>query len=120
MMVPRLHPSPTEELMSARRIIGLTLVTLGMVILLWGGVFWTDRDTIVNTGAVELQTKERRVDPEPPPRNFIAGSSRGRDRARGSRLNRVGSAGFQDLVDQEQVGEQRAHVNRRIQIVDEL
>ena len=66
MMVPRLHPSPTEELMSARRIIGLTLVTLGMVILLWGGLFWTDRDTIVNTGALEVQTKERRGVALPP------------------------------------------------------
>jgi len=66
MMVPRLHPSPTEELMSARRIIGLTLVALGMVILLWGGVFWTDRDTIVNSGALEVQTKERRGVALPP------------------------------------------------------
>jgi len=52
--------------MSPRRIIGLTLVTLGMVILLWGGVFWTDRNTIVNTGALEVQTKERRGVALPP------------------------------------------------------
>ena len=65
-MVPRLHPPPTEELMSPRRIIGLTLVALGMVILLWGGVFWTDRDTIVNTGALEVQTKARRGVALPP------------------------------------------------------
>jgi hypothetical protein len=65
-MVPRLHPPPTEELMPPRRIIGLTLVTLGMVILLWGGVFWTDRDTIVNTGALEVKTKERRGVALPP------------------------------------------------------
>jgi hypothetical protein len=66
MMVPRLHPPPMEELMSPRRIIGLTLVALGMVILLWGGVFWTDRDTIVNTGALEVQTKERQGVALPP------------------------------------------------------
>ena len=65
-MVLRLHPPPTEELMSPTRIIGLTLVALGMVIFLWGGVFWTDTDTIVNTGAVELQTKERRGVALPP------------------------------------------------------
>jgi hypothetical protein len=52
--------------MSPRRMIGLTLVALGMVILLWGGVFWTDRDTIVNTGALEVQTKERRGVALPP------------------------------------------------------
>ena len=52
--------------MSPRRFIGLTLVALGMVILLWGGVFWTDRDTIVNTGALEVQTKERRGVALPP------------------------------------------------------
>jgi uncharacterized protein YjeT (DUF2065 family) len=65
-MVSALHSRPTEELMSPRRIIGLTLVALGMVILLWGGVFWTDRDTIVNTGALEVQTKERRGVALPP------------------------------------------------------
>ena len=59
MMVSRLHLTPTEELMSPRRIIGLTLVALGMVILLWGGVFWTDRDTVVNTGTLKVQTKAR-------------------------------------------------------------
>jgi hypothetical protein len=52
--------------MSPRRIIGLTLVALGMVILLWGGVFWTDKDTIVDTGALEVQTKERRGVALPP------------------------------------------------------
>jgi hypothetical protein len=48
------------------RIIGLTLVALGMVILLWGGVFWTDRDTIVNTGALDVETKERKGIALPP------------------------------------------------------
>jgi hypothetical protein len=52
--------------MSPRRIIGLTVVALGMVILLWGGVFWTDKDTIVDTGALEVQTKERRGVALPP------------------------------------------------------
>ena len=60
------HESFLISLMSPRRIIGLTLVALGMVILLWGGVFWTERDTIVNTGALEVQTKERRGVALPP------------------------------------------------------
>ena len=52
--------------MSPRTFIWLTLVALGMVILLWGGVFWTDRDTIVNTGALEVKTNERRGVALPP------------------------------------------------------
>jgi hypothetical protein len=52
--------------MSPRRIIGLTLVALGMVILLWGGIFWTDRDTVVNTGALEVQRKTRKGVALPP------------------------------------------------------
>ena len=45
--------------MSARRMVGLVLVAIGMVILLWGGVFWTDRDTIVDAGPLEVQTEDR-------------------------------------------------------------
>ena len=45
--------------MSARRIVGLVLIAIGMVILLWGGVFWTDRDTIVDAGPIEVQTENR-------------------------------------------------------------
>ena len=52
--------------MSPRRIIGLTLVALGMVILLWGGVFWTDRDTIVNTEVLKVEKKERKGVALPP------------------------------------------------------
>jgi hypothetical protein len=52
--------------MSPRRIVGLTLVALGMVILLWGGVFWTDRDTIVNTGTLKVEKKERKGVALPP------------------------------------------------------
>jgi small-conductance mechanosensitive channel len=52
--------------MSPRRIIGLTLVALGMVILLWGGVFWTDRDTIVNTESIKIEKKGRKGVALPP------------------------------------------------------
>ena len=52
--------------MSPRRIVGLTLVALGMVILLWGGFFWTDRDTVINTGSLEVQTKHRKGVALPP------------------------------------------------------
>ena len=52
--------------MSPRRIVGLTLVALGMVILLWGGVFWTDRDTIINTEVLKVEKKERKGVALPP------------------------------------------------------
>ena len=45
--------------MSPRRIAGLVLVAFGMVVLLWGGIFWTDRDTILDAGPLEVQTEER-------------------------------------------------------------
>jgi drug/metabolite transporter (DMT)-like permease len=45
--------------MTARRIAGLVLVVLGIVALVWGGVFWTDRDTVINAGPLEITTEER-------------------------------------------------------------
>ena len=45
--------------MTARRIVGLVLVAVGLVALLWGGVFWTDRDTVIDDGPLEVTTEER-------------------------------------------------------------
>jgi hypothetical protein len=45
--------------MAGRRIAGLVLSIGGLVALLWGGVFWTDRDTVIDAGPVEVQTAER-------------------------------------------------------------
>ena len=45
--------------MSAKRIAGIILVTIGMVSLLWGGVFWTQRETILDAGPLEVTTEER-------------------------------------------------------------
>ena len=36
--------------MNGRRVVGLVLVAVGMIVLLWGGVFWTDRDTVLDAG----------------------------------------------------------------------
>lgn len=44
--------------MSGRRIVGLALVVVGIVALIWGGVFWTDRDTVVDAGPIQIQTEE--------------------------------------------------------------
>jgi hypothetical protein len=45
--------------MTARRIVGLVLVIAGMAIMAFGGVFWTDRDTVVDVGAIEITRAER-------------------------------------------------------------
>jgi hypothetical protein len=45
--------------MAARRIVGLVLVVIGVVALLWGGVFWTDRDTVLDAGPIKVTTDER-------------------------------------------------------------
>ena len=52
--------------MSGRRIAGLVLTIAGVVALLWGGVFWTDRDTVIDAGPLEVQTAEREGVAVPP------------------------------------------------------
>ena len=42
-----------------RRIVGVALVVLGIVTLVWGGVFWTDRETVIDAGPLEVTTQER-------------------------------------------------------------
>ena len=58
--------------MSTRRVIGLVLVVLGIVALAWGGVFWTDRDTVLDAGPLEIQTEEREGFAVPPVLGVIA------------------------------------------------
>ena len=45
--------------MSARRIAGIVLVIVGLVALFWGGLFWTDRDTVIDAGPVEVTRAQR-------------------------------------------------------------
>ena len=59
--------------MSAKRIVGLILVVVGLVALLWGGVFWTDRDTLLDAGPVQITRDEREGFSVPP----AVGNSRG-------------------------------------------
>jgi hypothetical protein len=44
--------------MSARQIIGAVLLTVGLVALLWGGVFWTRQKTVLDAGPLEVKTQE--------------------------------------------------------------
>ena len=41
------------------KIAGLVLVVVGIVALVSGGVFWTDRDTVIDAGPLQVSTEER-------------------------------------------------------------
>lgn len=58
--------------MSAKRVIGIVLIIVGIVALVSGGVFWTDRDTIVDAGPLEIQTENREGFALPPVLGIIA------------------------------------------------
>lgn len=58
--------------MSARRVIGLVLVVVGIVALALGGVFWTDRDTVLDAGPLEIQTEDREGFAVPPVLGAVA------------------------------------------------
>ena len=58
--------------MSAKRSVGILLIILGIVALVWGGVFWTDRDTLVDAGPVEIATEDREGFALPPVVGIIA------------------------------------------------
>jgi drug/metabolite transporter (DMT)-like permease len=45
--------------MSPRKIVGLVLAVLGLVVLVWGGVFWTNEKTVVDAGPLQVTTSDR-------------------------------------------------------------
>jgi len=45
--------------MTAQRIAGLVLIVIGIVALAFGGVFWTDRDTVLDAGPLQVTTEDR-------------------------------------------------------------
>jgi hypothetical protein len=44
----------------------LVLVAAGMVIVLWGGFFWTKKDTILDAGPLHVTTEKREGRSVPP------------------------------------------------------
>ena len=58
--------------MSVKRIIGVVLLVIGIAALAWGGVFWTDRDTILDAGPLQVQTEDRDGFAVPPVLGIIA------------------------------------------------
>ena len=58
--------------MTVKRIVGLVLVVLGIVALVWGGVFWTDRETVLDAGPLEITTENREGFGVPPVLGVVA------------------------------------------------
>jgi hypothetical protein len=58
--------------MTVRRIVGLALIVFGVVVFMWGGVFWTDRDTVVDAGPVQITREDREGVALPPVLGAIA------------------------------------------------
>lgn len=52
--------------MTARHIVGALLLVIGILSLAWGGLFWTDRDTVIDAGPLEVRTEEREGFAVPP------------------------------------------------------
>jgi hypothetical protein len=52
--------------MTGRRIVGLVLIAIGLIALLWGGVSWTERKTVVDAGPLQVQADEHKTVPIPP------------------------------------------------------
>ena len=52
--------------MTVTRIVGVILIVIGLVGLLFGGVFWTREKTVLDIGPVEAKTPERDGGPSSP------------------------------------------------------
>jgi uncharacterized membrane protein YidH (DUF202 family) len=46
--------------------IGVILIVIGLIALAYGGISWTDRDTVVDAGPLQIQTEDREGIPLPP------------------------------------------------------
>jgi hypothetical protein len=45
--------------MTTTKLAGIALIVVGIVALVWGGVFWTDRETVLDAGPIEVTAEER-------------------------------------------------------------
>ena len=52
--------------------IALALIVIGLVGLLWGGLSWTRKDTVVDAGPIEITRDKRESLPIPPIAGGIA------------------------------------------------
>ena len=52
--------------MSAARIAGVILIVIGLVGLIWGGISWTEEETLVDIGPIEARAEQERTVPITP------------------------------------------------------
>ena len=58
--------------MSAKKIVGVVLVVVGLGSFLLGGISWTDRDTVIDAGPLQVQVEERESLAIPPVVGILA------------------------------------------------
>jgi len=58
--------------MNLNRIAGIALVVIGIVALVWGGVFWTNRETVIDAGPLQVTADQREGIALPPVLGAIA------------------------------------------------
>ena len=52
--------------------VGIVLIVIGIVALIWGGISYTRRDTVVDAGPLEIETERRETIPLPPVLGVVA------------------------------------------------
>jgi len=52
--------------MSIARIAGVILIVIGLIGLIWGGISWTEEETLVDIGPVEARAEQEKTVPITP------------------------------------------------------
>jgi hypothetical protein len=52
--------------MSAARIAGGILIVIGLIGLIWGGISWTEEETLVDIGPIEARAEQEKTVPITP------------------------------------------------------
>lgn len=47
-------------------LLGVVMIVIGVVGLIWGGISWTQKEEVLDLGAVEIEAEERESIPLPP------------------------------------------------------
>jgi uncharacterized membrane protein YidH (DUF202 family) len=48
------------------KIIGIVLIVLGVIGFVWGGISWTQNETVVDAGPIEIEAEDRETLPITP------------------------------------------------------
>jgi hypothetical protein len=48
------------------KLVGIVLIAIGLIAVIYGGVSWTRKETILDAGPLEIQTTRRETVPLPP------------------------------------------------------